>query len=162
MGLSQLGVREHGFNAGPDVEKYIRLVGSPPHSAWCSCFVCWVLRKAGVITALFGRACDWFDAAHTIWRGGHQVAGRPPPRPGDLLGYTWGADHICHVELLIGEWGSGPAVKALGGNTGGGRALLREGDGVFVNWRLKRMVAAVADPIDNPHYRKPCATCPSY
>ncbi|MGI4865447.1 MAG: hypothetical protein ACRYFZ_16105 [Janthinobacterium lividum] len=110
------------------------------------------MLKAYVHVPRFGRARDWFDKAHTIWRAGVQLAGKPLPRPGDVLGYTWGADHICHVELLVGPWGTGPSVRAVGGNTGGGGALQREGEGVYENWRLKRLVAAVANPIDNPKY----------
>jgi hypothetical protein len=69
-----------------------------------------------------------------------------------VLGFTWGQNHICHVELLVGRWGTGPSVRSIGGNTGGGGALQREGEGVYENWRLKRLVAAVANSIDNPKY----------
>jgi hypothetical protein len=109
------------------------------------------LRRAGLLVPRFGAARSWFDAAHTIWRNGQQLAGRKPPQPGDLLGFTWGRAAICHVELLI-VWGTGPSCRAIGGNTGGGGALQREGEGVYVNWRLKRMVAAVANVVDNPNY----------
>lgn len=109
-------------------------------------------RKAGIPVPRFGMAKSWFDLAHTIWRAGRQLLARPAPAAGDVLGYTWGNDHICHVETLVGAWGTGPAVRAVGGNTGGGGALQREGEGVYLNWRLKRLVAAVANPIENPHY----------
>ena len=151
MALTQVGVREHGFNRGADVEKYQRAGGGKPGDAWCSWFVSWCLRQAGVVVRAFGKAKSWFDARHVIWLNGHQVAGHPAPQPGDLLGYTWGADHVCHVELLQ-KWSEGPACQAIGGNTGGGKALLREGDGVFVNWRLKRNVHAVANVLDDPTY----------
>ena len=151
MALSQVGVREHGFNRGQEVEMYQRGGGGKPGDAWCSWFVSWCLRTAKVLTAYFGAARSWFDARHVIWTNGAPVAGSPAPQPGDLLGYTWGADHICHVELLL-AWTTGAACRAIGGNTGGGRALLREGDGVFVNWRLKRNVKSVANVIDNPTY----------
>lgn len=109
-----------------------------------------VLRRAGVLVPRFGAARSWFDKRHTIWRGA-AVPGRGPPQPGDLLGYTWGRAAICHVEMLI-SWGSGPSCRAVGGNTGGGGGLIREGEGVYENWRLKRMVAAVANVVDNPKY----------
>jgi hypothetical protein len=113
----------------------------------------WVLRRAGVLVPRFGAARSWFDRAHTVWRGGVTVAARPAPQPGDLLGYTWGQPAICHVEMLI-AWGKGPSCRAIGGNTGGGGALQREGEGGYENWRLKRMVAAVANVVDNPRYAK--------
>ena len=148
-----MGVREHGFNRGKEVEMYQRAGGGKPGDAWCSWFVSWCLRQAHVATAYFGRARSWFDARHTIWTNGHSLPGCPAPRPNDLLGYTWGNPAIAHVELLL-AWTTTPSCKALGGNTGGGRALLREGEGVFVSWRLKRLVKSGANPIDNPSYSK--------
>ena len=145
-----VGIREVGFNAGPPVEALIKEAGGRVHDAWCSWTVVVVFRRAGLLVPRFGRARDWFDTAHTIWRG-VPLAGRRPPQPGDLLGYTWGRPAICHVEMLI-VWGTGPSCRAIGGNTGGGGALQREGEGVYENWRLKRMVAAVANVVDNPKY----------
>jgi hypothetical protein len=146
-----VGIRERGFNAGKEVEALIREAGGRVHDAWCSWTMVVALRRAGLFVPRFGAARSWFDAAHTIWRNGQQLAGRQPPQPGDLLGFTWGRAAICHVELLI-VWGTGPSCRAIGGNTGGGGALQREGEGVYVNWRLKRMVAAVANVVDNPKY----------
>lgn len=148
--MSQVGVREHGFNAGLDVEKYIHFVGAPERSPWCSCFVSWCLRQAGIITARFGAARSWSDKRHDVWRNGHQLPGRPPPQQGDLTLYTWGGREIHHVGFLD-IWGTSPACQTVEGNTSGGKQS-REGDGVYVNWRLKRMVADVANVVDNPHY----------
>ena len=122
--------------------------------AYCSWTVVYEMRKSGIQVPRFGQAKSWFDEAHTIWRAGRQLLARPPPTAGDVLGYTWGSDHICHVELLVGAWGTGPSVRAVGGNTGGGGALKREGEGIYLNWRLKRLVAAVANPIANPRYAR--------
>ncbi|MGI4762336.1 MAG: hypothetical protein ACRYF0_16620 [Janthinobacterium lividum] len=141
-----------GRNAGAAVERIIKYAGGQVGDAWCSWTVVYILRKAGIQVPRFGKAKSWFDKAHMVWRGGQQVAGRPPPQPADLLGYTWGHPHICHVETQVGTWGTGPSVRALGGNTGGGGALKRDGEGVYQNWRLKRLVAAVASVVDNPHY----------
>ncbi len=129
------------------MEKYIRFVGSPPKSAWCSCFVSWVLRQGGVITARFGRARDWFDKKHIIWAGGKGAT----PQPGDLTGYKWGAANISHVGI-VEKWGTGPSCVTIEGNTGGGGALQREGQGVYRNWRDKRQITCVADVISNPKY----------
>ena len=146
-----VGIRERGFNRGKEVEAIIREAGGRVGDAYCSWTVVVELRRAGLLVPRFGRAAAWFDAAHTIWRNGQQLAGRTVPQPGDLLGFTWGRAAICHVEMLI-VWGTGPSCRAVGGNTGGGGALQREGEGIYVNWRLKRMVAAVANVVDNPKY----------
>jgi len=120
--------------------------------AYCSWTVVAVMRWAGIPVPRFGAARSWFDRVHTVWRAGRQHPGRPAPQPGDVLGYTWGHDSICHAETLVAPWGTGPSCRAVGGNTGGGGALKREGEGVYENWRLKRLVAAVANVIDNPRY----------
>ncbi|WP_201979359.1 hypothetical protein [Hymenobacter rubidus] len=133
------------------MDALVREAGGQPGQAWCSWTVVAILRRAGLPVPRFGRALAWFDRVHTIWRNGQPVAGRPPPQPGDVLGFTWGQRAICHAETLL-VWGSGPSCRAVGGNTGGGGALQREGEGVFENWRLKRMVAAVANVADNPRY----------
>ncbi len=143
-------MRERGFNSGVEVEKYIHFVGAPERSPWCSCFVSYCLHLAHIVTARFGAARSWFDRRHTVWASGRQVAGRPSPQQGDLVGYTWGADEVHHVGFLD-VWGTGPACQTVEGNTSGGRQS-REGDGVYVNWRLKRMVAKVANVVDDPHY----------
>jgi hypothetical protein len=141
-----------GRNAGPAVERIIKFAGGRIGDAWCSWTVVAIMRWAHIQVPRFGKARSWFDKAHVVWQGGRQVAGRPPPQPADLLGYTWGYPHIAHVETQVGPWGTGPAVRALGGNTGGGGALKREGEGVYQNWRLKRLVAAVANVVDTPKY----------
>ena len=144
--VSQLGVREHGFNAGPDVEKYQRVSGNHRGDAWCSSFVSWCLKTAGIGTARFGAARSWFDRRHVIWAHG---MGRTP-QPGDLTGYRWGSREIHHVGI-VEHWSPGVSCVTIEGNTHGfGRH--REGDGVFRNWRDKRQVSAVADVVDNPRY----------
>lgn len=132
------------------MEALIREAGGRPGDAYCSWTVVVVLRRAGLPVPRFGRARDWFDAAHTVWRGA-QLPGRPAPQPGDVLGFTWGRPAICHAEVLL-VWGAGPSCRAVGGNTGGGGVLQREGEGIYQNWRLKRLVAAAANVVDNPKY----------
>jgi len=139
-------VREHGFNAGSDVEKYQRCTGNNRGEPWCSSFVSWCLKSAGVVTARFGAARSWFDRRHVIWSHGR---GRTP-QPGDLTGYRWGGSTIHHVGL-IERWPPGVSCVTIEGNTHG-HGLSREGDGVYRNWRDKRLVAEVADVISNPHY----------
>lgn len=144
--VSQLGVREHGFNAGPDVEKYQRVTGNHRGEPWCSSFVSWCFRAGGVITARFGAARSWFDRRHVVWRRGQGQA----PQPGDLAGYRWGGAAIHHVGL-IERWPAGPTAVTIEGNTSG-RGRVREGDGVFRCWRDKRQIEEAADVISSPAY----------
>lgn len=47
VALSQVGVREHGRNAGPEVEKYLAAVHLGPGYSWCGAFVAWCVQEAG-------------------------------------------------------------------------------------------------------------------
>jgi hypothetical protein len=153
VGQTQVGAREAtGRNDGPAVQKYLKSIGLSGSYAWCSAYIVWIFRAAGVPVPRFGRARSWFDAAHTVWRGGQQVRGRPAPQPADLVGFRWGNPQIAHVGLLE-IWGTGPTCQTNEGNTSGGRAD-RDGEGSFINWRSKWMVSAVANPIANPKYSR--------
>ncbi len=65
---SQIGVREHGFNAGPEVEKYLRYVNLGRGQPWCAAFICWVYGQAGVDNPRSGWTPDLFREKNVIWR----------------------------------------------------------------------------------------------
>ncbi|WP_345117727.1 hypothetical protein [Hymenobacter algoricola] len=144
-------MREQGRNAGAEVERIIKFAGGRVGDAWCSWYAVACMRWAGVLVPRFGAARAWFDKVHTVYLAGHPVPGKPAPQPADLLGFRWGNPQISHVEILK-LWGTGAFCRSLGGNTGGGGARQREGEGVYENWRQKRQVWAVANVIDNPKY----------
>lgn len=45
IALGETGVREHGRNRGPAVEKYLAAVNKPPGLAWCMAYVCWCCQE---------------------------------------------------------------------------------------------------------------------
>lgn len=148
-------MREIGkTNRGKEIDAWQRAAGTfALGSYWCSWFVSAGLRAVGVKTAYFGRARSWFDSTHAIWRRGAGLPGKPPPQPYDLVGYAWNPGEpgaISHVGFVV-LWGVSATAKTCEGNTGGG-VLSRDGDGVYLNWRPKRLMAAVANVIDNPRY----------
>lgn len=58
---SQLSVREHGYNRGPEVEAYQRTTGNSPGSEWCGSFQATANVRYGLpIPAGAGGSYNWF------------------------------------------------------------------------------------------------------
>lgn len=106
------------------MESYQKAGGGKRGDAWCSWFVSAGFRRTGILTAYFGRARSWFDAAHVILSHGRPVAGAPVPAVGDLVGYEWGAATVSHVGYL-NLWGSTPMCQTVEGNTSGASKTAR-------------------------------------
>ncbi|GGG60470.1 CHAP domain-containing protein [Hymenobacter glacieicola] len=156
--LSQVGVREAtGRNDGARVEAYLREIGLPKGYQWCSAFCVWCFRQAGIKAPSYGMARSWFTPARLLYRQGWEQrpaelghgnlrrrhAPRLLPQPGDLVGYRFsGSVAINHVGFLDSDWGSGPSVTTVEGNTN--LVGSRTGNGVWRNIRHKRMIYALA------------------
>ncbi len=138
VGVRELLVRGKYRNSGRDVEKYLRTIGLGPGYAWCSAFVVWCYRQAGLNVPAYGKARSWFTPKTIIWP---RARGRLP-QPGDPHGYRFAGLNIDHVGLIV-IWGTSPMAEVIEGNTGS-RAS-REGEGVYRKWVLKSQIAAVAD-----------------
>ena len=137
---SQVGVMEHGYNAGPEVERYQRSSGNHRGEAWCGSFVTWCYRMLGLrVPENSGAAASWFPNSKVIYRRG----GRPrqPIKKGDCVGYRYstGLHHVGLVQVWNDDF-----VITVEGNTGGGRGVEREGDGVHRMRRLKTQIALVS------------------
>jgi len=48
IAATQIGVREHGRNRGPEIDGYCRNIGHDPEKAdpWCAIFVCAMIKRA--------------------------------------------------------------------------------------------------------------------
>ncbi len=137
---SQVGVREVGFNAGPEVSMYQRSSGNHRGEPWCASFVTWCFKKLGLrVPENSGAAANWFPRSKVIYRRG--VANLVKPKPGDCAGYTYGSG-IHHIGF-IQSWND-DFVITVEGNTGGGRGVEREGDGVHRMRRLRGQIALVS------------------
>ncbi len=161
---SQIGVREKGINAGPEVEKYLKYVGLAKGNPWCAAFVCWSLGKAGVENPRTGWSPALFGNRRIIWASGEQgtkskeqrlvgskleglfqksVDGIDPAGPGagDVFGlYFPEKGRIAHVGF-VDEWKEA-WVTTVEGNTN--VVGSREGDGVYRKRRLVRSLYRVA------------------
>lgn len=103
-----LKVREHGNNAGADVEKYLRYVGLGKGYAWCAAFVSWCLSEADWSKFRSARVADFVAWAK---RTGRIIK---KPKRGCLFAYLNedGSGHIGFVtSALLGVF------RTIEGNT---------------------------------------------
>ncbi|HQS52214.1 MAG TPA: hypothetical protein PLN99_09980, partial [Daejeonella sp.] len=82
---SQIGIKESGWNSGPDVEQYLRYVNLPKGNPWCAAFVCWVFGKAGVANPRTGWTPSLFPASNVIWNRESRTRSQEPGRPPNVL-----------------------------------------------------------------------------
>ncbi|MHB1178210.1 MAG: hypothetical protein ACYCZO_07750 [Daejeonella sp.] len=155
---SQLGVREHGFNAGREVEEYLRYVNLEKGQPWCAAFICWVYGKAGVKNPRTGWSPDLFKAKYVIWNRGkeyqvsriryfsgpgsaHLTPENPQPDTGDIFGIFFPEKgRIAHAGF-IDRWDETWLVTVEGNTNMSGSP---EGDGVYRKRRLVRSIYQVA------------------
>lgn len=136
---SQIGVREHGRNRGPEIDGYCRDIGHDPAKAdpWCATFVC----------AMVKRACDALGLPVPI----HLTAGvftldeQAPvymrssiPRAGCIFilnGHK-------HTGIVVEDW-TDALVQTIEGNTDPGGSS--EGDGVYRRTRRRSELLCFID-----------------
>jgi hypothetical protein len=139
LAATQVGVREHGRNRGPEVDSYCRDIGHDPAAAdpWCAIFVC----------AMVKRACDALGVPVPI----HLTAGvftldEQAPVYMRSSVPTAGSIFILnghkHTGFVSADW-TGALVQTLEGNTDPGGSA--EGDGVYARTRRRSELLCFID-----------------
>jgi len=118
---SQLGVREHGYNRGPEVESYQRTTGNDPGSEWCGSFQATANARCGLpFPAAAGGARYWFllTSSRTLFFLG-VVGSVEAIEPGDRVGF-WSASarRIGHIGIVETKTRNG--FVTIEGNTKSG------------------------------------------
>lgn len=135
------GVHEvGGNNRGPDVRKYLKIVGLGEGYAWCDAFVSWCLHRAA------GRKVDVESASVGLSYSRARTLGWAAKRPfrADIACFDFNGDgrfddHTGFVVKVLSIKGLCWYLKTCEGNTSSGRAGSQaDGDGVFVKRRLIR------------------------
>ncbi|NUL81911.1 MAG: CHAP domain-containing protein [Armatimonadetes bacterium] len=137
VAASQVGVKELGTNAGPQVTAYLKSTGLPAGNPWCMAFVNWCEEQAA---KQLGRksiipntaSCDVFHN----WAKKNNLL-KSAPQQGDcfliykvLTPQSFDATHVGFVlDVVKDEAGTIVRVKTIEGNTNSGGS--REGDGVY-------------------------------
>jgi len=106
--LSQVG------KTTADAMKYIKAAGGTGKEPWCGDFVQWVFKQQGLTpppARSVPRLLSWAKQNQKLIKN---------PRQGDLVIFDWNKDgKPDHVEIVTQKTKTG--VKAVGGNTGGGK-----------------------------------------
>jgi hypothetical protein len=147
IAATQVGVREHGHNRGPEIDGYWRDCGMEPGGlhlppvgvpkAWCAIFV----------SAMVRRACDALGMLVPI----HLTAGvftldeQAPVYMRSSIP-TAGSIFILnshkHTGLVVADW-TGALVETIEGNTDPGGSA--EGDGVYRRTRRRSELLCFID-----------------
>lgn len=142
---AEVGVREStGNNDGYHVEKYLASTQLGAGYAWCAAFVNWNFKQCSIATPQ-GAAWSptWFTTPSKIVYA-RNTKNNTTPQPGDVFGlYYTSKKRIAHVGF-VDEWGK--RVRTVEGNTN--QAGSREGDGVYIKYRLADQIYVVANWID--------------
>lgn len=147
IAASQIGVREHSHNRGPEVDSYWRDIGMEPGGLglppvgtakpWCAAFVC----------AMVKRACDALGIPVPI----HLTAGvftLDEQAPVYMRSSVPAAGCIFilnghkHTGFVTADW-TGALVQTLEGNTDPGGSA--EGDGVYARTRRRSELLCFID-----------------
>lgn len=139
IAASQVGVREHGHNRGPEIDGYCRDIGHDPAKAdpWCAIFVC----------AMVKRACDALGVPVPIrlTAGVFTLDEQAPVYMRSSIP-TAGSIFILnghkHTGFVTADW-TGGLVQSLEGNTDPGGSS--EGDGVYARTRRRSELLAFID-----------------
>lgn len=146
--MSQVGVREHDGNTGPQVEAYLQAVGLGPGYPWCAAFIAWVHQQCGISGPRSAWSPDYFAADQVIYFRGH-VEGTAP-EAGDVFGnYYPSKERIAHVGFIAAWPEDSQIAETVEGNTNDSQHV-REGIGVFHKRVSKRQIHKVSRYEHNP------------
>jgi hypothetical protein len=125
---TQVGVREHGFNRGKEVEEYQKVVdGVSSGEAWCLCFcqaaAKHVANKLGVRNPLFPT-----EHCATLFRATGKAFISPNPKLGSIMIMKHKDSDSGHAGIVVDE-GQIRMFETIEGNTN--EEGSREGDGVY-------------------------------
>lgn len=147
IALTQVGVREHGRNRGPEIDSYSRDIGHDPTKAdpWCAIFVCAMFQRAarqlGVRCPVPPTAGCW-----TLDERTPTYIRTRTPVPGAIF-FLKGHKH---TGLVVDVVDGGHLLRTVEGNTNDGGSP--EGDGVYDRTRKANEIEIY---LDYSRYRLP-------
>jgi cell wall-associated NlpC family hydrolase len=84
---AEIGNRElTGHNDGPVVKKYLTYCGLSEGAEWCSAFVSWCFKEAGIKTLRTAWSPGWYSKSRLLYKKGDS-APKYQPKAGDVVLY---------------------------------------------------------------------------
>lgn len=139
LAVTQIGVREHGRNRGPEIDGYNHDIGHDPAKAdpWCAIFVCAMFRRAarelGVLCPVPMTAGCW-------------TLDEKSPKPVHTVVPVAGAIFLLSRHRhtgFVSEVLAGDRLRTVEGNTNGGGSA--DGDGVYERERSRTEIEIYLD-----------------
>jgi hypothetical protein len=113
MANSQINVREKtGNNDGPDVEKYLALVGLGKGNSWCMAFVFWCVNEAAKFYALANPLVKTAGVLHQYETTTCLKTATPAPGDIFIMDFGGGEGHTGFVTAINGD-----TISTIEGNT---------------------------------------------
>jgi hypothetical protein len=144
---SYIGTHEEGGdNHGPLVELFQKAVdGKASGEAWCIGFIQYCAKTVDTkFERLFEKGTPnnqlpQTEHALTLWNRAPLAAKLAKPEPGCLVIWQYyknGTQTINgHGEIVVAVRPADQSLMVIGGNTGPGKGIVREGDGVYLKQR---------------------------
>ena len=139
LAATQIGVREHGRNPGPEIDAYNREIGHDPAKAdpWCAIFVSAMVKRAcaalGVPVPIHLTA-----GVFTLDEQAPRGMGTSVPKPGCIFILN-GHKHTGFVDTVFPN---GNCITIEGNTNPGGSA---DGDGVYRRTRERKELLTFID-----------------
>jgi uncharacterized protein (TIGR02594 family) len=131
-----VGVKEKGGdNKGPEVEQFQKAVdGKAAGEPWCMAFVQFCIN---VVEAATKQKSKIFESEHclTVWNKTPVEQRLKEPVPGCLVIWQFGDTSNGHVGIVTAVFKN--SIHTIEGNTGDGKGVVREGDGVYARNRSR-------------------------
>lgn len=130
---SFIGVREEGNNKGKWVEIFQKAVdGKASQESWCMGFVQYILKEIEKETK---ESSGIFSSEHcmTVWAKTPDDRKLKKPEVGCIVIWNFVGTSSGHAGIVTRV--AGDRMDTIEGNTGDGKGVVREGDGVYARNR---------------------------
>jgi hypothetical protein len=135
-GIKEIG----GDNRGQIVEMFQKAVdGKASGEPWCLGFVQFCVKQADRVADVIADQCtprnNLFQTEHclTLWWN-TPLEQRIEAQPGAIVIWKFGSTNGGHAGIVTAVNGDG-SIQTIEGNTGDGKGIVREGDGVYTRKR---------------------------
>lgn len=127
-----VGVKEQGGdNKGPEVERFQKAVdGKASGEPWCMAFVQYCIKESKLESKIF-------ESEHclTVWNKTPKEQRLKEPKVGSLVIWQFGDTSNGHVGIVTAVFKN--SIHTIEGNTGDGKGVVREGDGIYARNRSR-------------------------